>query len=99
MRSADSGQSTRNDLAALGYKAGEQAHVLVVDGVDLLHAELADLLAAKEFASAFASGAPWASGTSAAFATRSPIRTLMSACGGCWCRCIRHVSPQKAASY
>ena len=49
---ADAGQAARNDLAALGHEALQQAHVAVADRVDLLRAELADLLAAEELASA-----------------------------------------------
>src|SRR5262249_33436691 len=38
------------DLAPLGHEAGEQLHVLVVDVVDLVRAELADLPAPEEVA-------------------------------------------------
>jgi hypothetical protein len=71
MRSANSGQAARDDLAALGYEAGEQTNVLVVYGVDLLDTELADFLAAEEFASAFAAAgtASWTS----AFAAWSAV--------------------------
>ena len=51
MPCADPGQPARNDLAALGDKALQQANVAVGDGIDLLRAELADLLAAEELAS------------------------------------------------
>src|ERR1700736_3359151 len=47
---AHAGQAAGNDLAPLCDKLLQQAHVAVVDGVDLLHAELADLLAAEELA-------------------------------------------------
>jgi hypothetical protein len=33
----------RNDLAALGYEAAEPTHIFVVDEVDLVRAELANL--------------------------------------------------------
>ncbi len=65
MRRAHAGQTPGNDLAAFGHEAGEQAHVLVVDAVDLLDAELANLLAAEEFPAAFAGTAGTAAGTSA----------------------------------
>jgi hypothetical protein len=45
-------KTARHDLAALGHKALQQANVAVRDGVDLLGAELADLLAAEELAAA-----------------------------------------------
>src|SRR5690242_1494954 len=81
---ANPSQPAWDDFAALGDKAREQADILVVDGVDLLDAELADLLAAEEFASAFASsGATRAAGTS--FTTWSTILTCAGCAGGCWC--------------
>src|SRR3979490_2678431 len=60
MTCANSCESPRNDLPALGDKPRQQAHVLVVDTFDLLGAELADLLTPEVFASAFARPA-WAS--------------------------------------
>src|ERR1700722_4168631 len=54
VRRADSGQAARNDLAALRHKLRQQPDVFVVDGLNFLHAELADLLAAKIFTSTFA---------------------------------------------
>jgi hypothetical protein len=39
-----------NDLAALGYKPLQQTNITVGDRIDLLGAELANLLAAKELA-------------------------------------------------
>ena len=54
---ADAGQTARNDLAALGHEALQQPHIAVADGVDLLGAELADLLAPEELPSAGAAGA------------------------------------------
>src|SRR5262245_6941250 len=38
----------RQDLAALGHERPDQLHVLVVDVVDLVRAELADLAAAEQ---------------------------------------------------
>ena len=57
MRRADAGQAPGNDLAALGYELREQTHVLVVDAVDLLDAEFANLLAAEKLPPAFARSA------------------------------------------
>ena len=54
VRRADSGQAPRNDLAALRHELRQQPDVLVVDGLDFLHAEFANLLAAKIFAPTFA---------------------------------------------
>src|SRR5438270_11285724 len=47
VRSANSGEAPRDDLAALGHELAKQAHVLIVDSVDLLDAEFANLLAAE----------------------------------------------------
>src|ERR1700744_3475658 len=52
MRGAHTGQAARNNLAALRNKLLQQAHIAVMDGVDLLHAELADLLPPEELATA-----------------------------------------------
>jgi hypothetical protein len=52
MPCADSGQAARNNLATLRNKALQKPDVTVGDRVDLLRAELADLLAAEELASA-----------------------------------------------
>src|SRR5271156_6689298 len=49
---ADTRQTARNDLAPLSYKTLQQANVAVGDRIDLLRAELADLLAAEELAAA-----------------------------------------------
>src|SRR6201996_4513968 len=84
MRGADTGQAAGNNLAPLGDELLQQPHIAVVDGVDLLHAELADLLAPEELASARAAGStrttrstsPWAT---PAGATRGTVWTI--ACG------------------
>ena len=52
MPRAHSGQAARNDLATLGNEALQQANVAIGDRVDLLRAELADLLAPEELAAA-----------------------------------------------
>src|SRR5437868_12729166 len=53
MRRAHAGQAPGNDLPCFGNETGKQANVLVVDRVNLLDAELANLLAAEELPSAF----------------------------------------------
>jgi hypothetical protein len=50
VRSANTGQPPRHNLAALGHELPQQLHVAVRNRVDLLGAELADLLAAEELA-------------------------------------------------
>ena len=50
VRGANAGQPPGNNLAALGHKLLQQPHVAVRNRVDLLGAELADLLAAEELA-------------------------------------------------
>src|SRR5688500_6057428 len=40
---AAAGDAARDDLAALGDQAAQPAHVLVIDEIDLVRAELADL--------------------------------------------------------
>jgi len=54
MRGAHPGQPPWHNLAALGHELPEQTVILVVDVLDSLDAELADLLAAEEFAAALA---------------------------------------------
>src|SRR5580765_1050345 len=44
---AGAGNTARQNLAALGHERTQQLHVLVVDIVDLVRAELADLPAAE----------------------------------------------------
>jgi len=61
MRRAHAGQTAGHDLAALGNKLREQAHVLVVNGFDLLGAEFAHLLAPEEFPSARTTGSAFPS--------------------------------------
>jgi hypothetical protein len=57
VRRADSGEASRYDLAPLRDKLLQQAHIAIVDGVDLLDTEFANFLAAKELASASARAA------------------------------------------
>src|ERR1700687_3095730 len=77
-------QAARNDLAALGHKAGEQTHVLVIDAVDLLGAELADLLAPEELAAAIATATAGASAAGARSRGPGTGRTR----GALGCRCF-----------
>ncbi len=80
VRGAHTGQTAGDDLAPLGDKLLQQPHIAVVDGVDLLHAELADLLAPEEFASSGTSAraartsgpAPAGAASAGAPAGRSP---------------------------
>src|SRR5438445_11376001 len=51
VRCAYSSEPTRHDLAPLCHKLAEQTHVLIVDVVDLFHAELADFFAPEKFPS------------------------------------------------
>src|SRR5690242_16512012 len=48
MHRAGAGDAPREDLAALGHERADQLHVLVIDVVDLVRAELADLAAAEQ---------------------------------------------------
>jgi hypothetical protein len=50
VRCANAAQTTRNNLAALGYKLPQQPHVAVRNPVNLFSAELAHLLAAEKLA-------------------------------------------------
>jgi hypothetical protein len=64
---ANTGKPPGHDLAALGHKPLQQANIAVGDRIDLLGAELANLLAAEELAAAAGStGGPSASGPAAA---------------------------------
>src|ERR1041385_6275421 len=47
---AGAGNAPRQNLAALGHERPDQLHILVVDVVDLVRAELADLAAAEQCA-------------------------------------------------
>jgi hypothetical protein len=54
MGGADAGKTARHNLAPLRHKLLQQANVAIVDGIDLLDTELANLLAAEELASSTA---------------------------------------------
>ena len=71
MGGADAGEAPGHDLASLGDKLLQQAYIAIVDGVDLLDTELANLLAPKELASA-AAGAAGASTRRASAGTEGP---------------------------
>ena len=74
MPGADSGQTARNNLAALRHKALQQANVSVGDRIDLLRAELANLLATEELAPARTTRATCRTGgTCAARAARARV--------------------------
>jgi hypothetical protein len=69
VRGANPGQAPGDDFAALRHKLREQPDVLVIDGLNFLHAELANLLAAKIFAPTFAA----ATRTAGTWGTAFPI--------------------------
>jgi hypothetical protein len=72
--SADTGQAPGNYLSALRHELCEQPDVFVVDGFNLLHAKLADLLAAKVFSTPFATTASRGTRTRrTAFTTIRPV--------------------------
>ena len=79
---ADPGEAAGNDLAALCDEALKETDVAVGDSVDLLCAELADLLAAEELATAGAatgsSGGTWGARTTGAAGTRCGGSLLLS---------------------
>jgi hypothetical protein len=63
---ANTSQAPGHNLAALGHKSLQQTHVAVRNRIDLLGAELADLLAAEELAaSAGAACGAWSTGPAA----------------------------------
>src|SRR6185437_1569615 len=77
VRRAHAAQPPGHDLAAFRHELREQAVVLVINGVNLLHAELAHLLAAEILASTFARTA------GPAAAARSGSRCRCWRCRGC----------------
>jgi hypothetical protein len=52
MRGANASEASRHNLAALGHELPQEPHVAVRNRVNLIGAELADLLAAKELSAA-----------------------------------------------
>jgi hypothetical protein len=87
MPRAHTRQAARNDLAALRDKTLQQADVAVGDGVDLLGAELADLLAPEELAATGAAtgsaGRPWGAraGAGAGVTGASGVPAAGTGCG------------------
>src|SRR5437773_11103957 len=73
---ANTGQAARHNPATLGDKLREQPVILVIDGLNLLHAKLANLLAPEIFAATFA-----APGPSRAASTRWTPLAAVSALG------------------
>src|SRR5579864_7625785 len=53
MRGADPGQAARHNFSPFRHELGQHAYVLVIDGVNLLHAKLAYFLAPEKLASTF----------------------------------------------
>ncbi len=82
MPCANARQTARNDLAALGNKALQQANIAVGDRVDLLGAELADLLAPEKLAAARAAARTAGWTRSARTCARAGV-TAAWAGGGC----------------
>ncbi len=70
VRGAHAGQAARHNLAALGHKPLQQTNIAVGNGVNLLGAELAHLLATEELAA------------SAGSAAGSPARTRSTGAAG-----------------
>jgi hypothetical protein len=66
MGGADAGEAPGDYLAPLGNKLLQQAYIAIVDGIDFLDTELANLLAAKELASAAAGAAGASTGRASA---------------------------------
>ena len=89
MPRAHASQAARNDLAPLGNEPLQQTNVAVRDRVDLLRAELADLLAPEELASA--RSAAWCAGRtwSAWTGTRAGMTGVTGvAAARAGCRCV-----------
>jgi hypothetical protein len=66
MGGADAGEAPGYYLTPLGNKLLQKAYIAIVDGIDLLDTELANLLAAKELASAAAGAAGTTAGRASA---------------------------------
>jgi hypothetical protein len=75
VRRTHTSQPAGNNLASLGDELLQQAHIAIVNRVDLLHAELADLLAPEELASARTRSAR-TTGSPATGATTTTGRTI-----------------------
>jgi hypothetical protein len=96
VRGAYAGEAARHDLPALGHKLLQQPHVLIVDIVNLFDAELADLLAAKEFPTGITRSPAGTVTTLAisAIATVSGPGLRAAGFSGCFLMCfVSHNSP------
>jgi hypothetical protein len=69
VRSANTRQPARDDLAAFGHELGQQPNVFVVDSLNLFNAKLADLLTPEILATTFAPSTGSTGTRSAAIAT------------------------------
>jgi hypothetical protein len=85
MPRANSGQAARNDLATLSNEALQQANVAIGDGVDLLRAELADLLAPEELSAARTATGSAGRTRSARTGARAGVTGMAAARAGCMC--------------
>src|SRR5262252_648458 len=83
------GEAPRDDLAALGHELLQQTDFFVVDVIDLLDAELANLLAPEKLAATLAASARTAIGT-----VRTPLRAPgRGRCGYFLIHFVSHKSP------
>src|SRR5437868_486440 len=99
MRSTHSSQPPRHNLAAFRHELSQETYIFVVNGLNLLDAELANLLAAEILATTFAATA-WARASSATRTLRPwcfAARSLCSSAGRCyWCACFfSHDAPSQ----
>ena len=65
MGGANTSKPARHNLAALGHKALQKAHIAIRDCVDFLGAELADFFAAEKLAATTGATGGTSAGTSA----------------------------------
>src|SRR5207247_9740481 len=85
---ANTGQAARHNPATLGDKLREQPVILVIDGLNLLHAKLANLLAPEIFAATFAAPGPSRAASTrwTRFAAVSAFGSLSVAFSAVWLR-------------
>src|SRR5580692_9562265 len=79
MRRANAGQAPRHDSPALCHELRQQTNVLVVNGLDLFDAELANLLAPEIFA---ATRAALATAARPARTRRTPLAAIRPVTAG-----------------
>src|SRR5712692_503535 len=97
---ANTGQPPRNNFAAFRHELRQQPDVLVINGLNLLHAELANFLAPEILAAALAP-ARAARSARTGRTPLSPIGTLWALCGRngfggrccCWSGFVSHDAP------